>query len=80
MPVFEFKCEKCDTRFEILVKSSAAENSVTCPACRAEKPKKLFSSFSAKTSSPDYKYDGCADGSCGMNPAPGCAAGMCGLN
>ncbi|MCF8307074.1 MAG: zinc ribbon domain-containing protein [Ignavibacteriales bacterium] len=81
MPVFEYKCSDCDTKFDYLHKSSVKIDDVNCPKCNSTNNKKLLSSFSASVSS-GYSYSGgCSDGSCSV-PAPtgGCASGLCGLN
>lgn len=41
MPIYEFECEECGERFEELV---AAQGSAACPACGAERTRRLFSS------------------------------------
>jgi putative FmdB family regulatory protein len=81
MPIFEYKCSDCETKFDFLHKSITNIESVNCPSCGSENNKKLLSTFSASTSSA-ADFGGCADGSCGIPamPAGGCASGMCGLN
>lgn len=84
MPLYEYKCSDCKSKFEVLHKSTLSLEEVTCPKCDSTKNKKLFSSFSASISSgSDHLSGGCSDGSCGMSDsseAGGCATGMCGLN
>lgn len=82
MPLFEYKCNDCSQKFEVLVKSSAHEKEVTCPSCKSVNHKKLFSSFSASVSgSATASFGGCSDGSCGIpSSSSGCSSGMCGLN
>ncbi len=82
MPVFEYKCTDCNNKFEVLHKSSANQEEVTCPSCNSLKNKKLFSAFSASVESTSFSGGSCAAGNCGI-PEPsggGCASGMCGLN
>jgi putative FmdB family regulatory protein len=80
MPIFEYKCNDCNKKFEVLHKSSANLEEVVCPDCQSKNYKKLLSSFSASTGSSSYESgQSCQDGSCGM-PYGGCANGMCGLN
>jgi putative FmdB family regulatory protein len=43
MPIYEFECEECGTRFEELV---AAGGTVPCPACGAERTRRLYSAVS----------------------------------
>ena len=79
MPLFEYKCSKCNAKFEVLHKSINNIEKVECPQCHSAEINKLLSSFSAagfgKTGS-DYSSsaDSCETGSCG------CSSGYCGLN
>jgi len=81
MPIFEYRCSKCNTKFEVLHKSSQSGEEVTCPNCNSNNNKKLLSAFSASISG-SSGYSGfsrsdapsCSDGSCG------CSSGMCGLD
>ncbi|TMK58792.1 MAG: zinc ribbon domain-containing protein [Actinobacteria bacterium] len=43
MPIYEFECEQCGTRFEELV---AADGSAACPSCGAARARRLFSPVS----------------------------------
>ena len=82
MPIFEYRCEDCNTKYEVLHKSSQNIEDVTCPKCNSKNNKKLLSSFSASmgSSSSFSAGDSCASGTCGL-PAPGgCTSGTCGLN
>lgn len=81
MPIFEYKCEDCNTKYEVLHKSTANLSEVTCPNCNSTKSKKLLSTFSASVneSSSSSFNDSCASGSCGL-PSGGCSTGMCGIN
>lgn len=45
MPIYEYRCNKCNAVFEKLVKNSA-ENPEHCPKCGATQLKKMFSTFS----------------------------------
>ena len=72
MPIFEYQCRDCGTRFEKIL-GSAAVNSVTCKQCASPHVDKLLSTFavsgSLKTFSPE-------PGPCGACGAP--RRGMCG--
>ena len=81
MPIFEYKCNDCSKKFEVLHKSSINLEEVICPECHSQNHKKLFSSFSASTDSSSFESgSSCQDGSCSMQSIGGCANGMCGLN
>jgi len=80
MPVFEYLCNECKTKYEIYHKSSSNPEEVQCPKCQSKDHKKLLSSFSATVTSESSSFGGCADGSCGLPAGGGCASGMCGLN
>lgn len=81
MPVFEYQCQECKSKFDVFHKSQSNNDEVTCPNCSSNKIKKLFSTFSAAvTNSGSDSYGGRSDGSCGVPNSGGCASGMCGLN
>jgi putative FmdB family regulatory protein len=80
MPVFEYKCSKCDVKFEILHKSAVKQEEVSCPACDSNSVRKLFSSFSPSVHSHSHESP-CANGNCNVpSPGFGCSGGSCGLN
>ncbi len=84
MPLYEYKCLKCNNKFEVLHKSSDNMANVTCPECHSSNSKKLFSTFSAAVSSgSDFSAGSCASGNCSIpegNYSGGCSSGLCGLN
>ena len=43
MPVYEYRCAKCDREFEVLVRSGRER--IACPKCRSKKVKKRYSVF-----------------------------------
>jgi putative FmdB family regulatory protein len=78
MPLFEYQCKSCNTKYEVLHKSTEKTEDVTCPECRSKESKKLLSSFSASMGT--SSSGGCASGNCDMPYGGGCQSGMCGLN
>lgn len=83
MPIYEYRCSDCETKFEILHKSTLNQKDVSCPECNSIKNEKLFSSFSAAFNSSPGDVNSCASGSCEIpdrNLSGGCASGMCGLD
>ncbi|MBN2571377.1 MAG: zinc ribbon domain-containing protein [Ignavibacteriales bacterium] len=77
MPIFEYKCKDCNTKFEVLHKSSVNQEEIMCPNCNSKNSQKLFSKFSSSTES---SGSSCESGSCGIPTYPSCSNGMCGLN
>ncbi|MCX7765608.1 MAG: zinc ribbon domain-containing protein [Candidatus Sumerlaeia bacterium] len=43
MPIFEYKCQKCNHIFEDLIRSEAEARAVVCPCCGSDQVKKLIS-------------------------------------
>ncbi|MBM4171506.1 MAG: zinc ribbon domain-containing protein [Ignavibacteria bacterium] len=82
MPIFEYKCNDCGKKFDVLHKSTTNLEEVNCPDCQSKNHKKLLSSFSASVgnSSSFSGTPSCSDGSCGIPSYSGCASGTCGLN
>jgi putative FmdB family regulatory protein len=64
VPIFEYRCLKCDHEFERLVRSSS--ESVECPACASPRVDKLFSAASTPRSvAPAASFQGGGGGCCG---------------
>jgi putative FmdB family regulatory protein len=80
MPIYEYKCSECNTKFEVLHKSTAKQDDVICPTCNSVKNKKLFSSFCSSINSESSVSSGeCSTGQCSA-PLSSCSPGLCGLN
>ena len=69
MPIFEYACNQCHHRFEVLVRSS---QSVNCPKCQSENLRRLLSVFNSTTASATPQSfcppQGCG-GCCGGDPS-----------
>ncbi|MDD5557201.1 MAG: zinc ribbon domain-containing protein [bacterium] len=75
MPIFEYRCAKCDRVFEALARR-AGDAAPPCPQCGSGKVARLFSRFgfvSGTVSRASVSGAGC--GSC--RPSPG-SCGTCG--
>jgi putative FmdB family regulatory protein len=73
MPIYEYKCEKCETRFEKLVRRTGDEEQLSCPSCGEHHLSQQYSTFSARADGPAAEAPGCPGGMC-RTP------GMCGMN
>jgi len=65
MPIFEYKCQDCGTKFEKLVRRSE-EDGLACPACGERHLAREFSTFAAPS-----------NGGTKASEGPSCAGGMC---
>jgi putative FmdB family regulatory protein len=75
MPIYEYLCEDCGTKFEKLVRRAAQASEVECPSCGQNHLKPQLSTFAAHANGSPKTADGpvCPSGQC-SNP------GMCGMN
>jgi len=46
MPIYEYQCEECGEKFELLVRSSSRKGTIECPECGSERVHKAISLFS----------------------------------
>jgi len=73
MPIYEYRCDDCGSKFEKLVRSSDADG-LACPSCGEKHLTQQLSTFAAQVGggkSSDAPV--CPSGQC-SNP------GMCGMN
>jgi len=47
MPLYEYRCQKCGKKFELLRRMSDADRYLECPECRSAEVERLLSTFSA---------------------------------
>lgn len=79
MPIFEYSCDDCGTKFEKLVRRSAEADAVRCPGCGQDHLTTQYSTFAAHAgaSKSDSAPMDCGAGACGGGM---CQGGMCGMN
>jgi putative FmdB family regulatory protein len=75
MPIYEYRCEDCGTKFEKLVRRASDAPAVECPSCGQKHLKQEFSTFAAHANGSSKAKDMpvCPSGRC-SNPE------MCGFN
>lgn len=66
MPLYEYHCDGCDNRFEILQRIGEGPEGLSCPECGEEQLGKLFSTFASA---------GTDKSTPSMAPAGGCCQG-----
>jgi putative FmdB family regulatory protein len=54
MPVYEFRCTKCEHVFEVMGSYAEREKAQTCPRCSSTEVKQAISLFSAKPPSGSF--------------------------
>ena len=64
MPIFEYRCDDCGTKFEKLVRRSSDE--IACPSCGENHLKQELSTFAAH-----------GGGQPAERAMPSCGGGMC---
>lgn len=68
MPIHEYTCKACETKFEKLHRTFAEEK-VKCPECGSTKTTRELSSFAVQTPAPAT--------SCPMAQSGACSGGNC---
>ncbi len=77
MPIYEFKCAKCNDLFEILVRNQEEEAALHCPKCQSTEFERVISATrhamgDAKGQSGAQAVSrNCASGSCTTYTIPG---------
>ncbi len=75
MPIYEYKCDDCGSRFEKLIRRSSDASELECPSCGQKRLTQELSTFAAHANGGGKSADMpvCPSGRC-SNP------GMCGMN
>ncbi|MFB3884004.1 MAG: zinc ribbon domain-containing protein [Thermodesulfobacteriota bacterium] len=63
MPIYEYRCRKCEKIFEKIQKMAEEGKSLKCPYCGEGKPEKILSGFSSSKGSESSSPCGPAGGS-----------------
>jgi len=76
MPIYEYRCEGCEHRFETLVRGAEAPS---CPTCGSQTLAREFSTFAVSTGGGSSAMRSTAPGPCGSCGDPR-GPGSCSLN
>jgi len=78
MPLYEFKCLKCQAYFEMLVMNKDEEVELKCPECKSEEFERIISATnfamgesSASSNKSSATTRTCSSGSCTTYDIPG---------
>lgn len=70
MPIFEYRCKECSTRFEELEIGHRREEP-HCPGCSSEAVEKVYSTFAAQGGKANGESFSESPGMCGACGGPG---------
>jgi putative FmdB family regulatory protein len=71
MPIYEYRCDACEGRFEVLTSFSERDGGQVCPSCESTRTRVQVSSFAAIGAGnelsplPMASSGGCCGGACG---------------
>jgi putative FmdB family regulatory protein len=68
MPIYEYRCRKCNHEFECLVLRS--DDPISCPECEADKVERMMSACS-------FKSSGTYSSSAGSSACTSCVSKNC---
>src|SRR5439155_16787257 len=89
MPIYEYRCESCSEKFEVLTRFADRDKSQACPSCESMKTRVMVSRFafaggadslqSLDFGGGETSGGGCCGGSCGScgtspNERPSCSS------
>lgn len=76
MPIYEYRCNKCDSQFEDMRPMSERDDKAECPECGSDDTRRVMSSFAVGQSSTmdASKYPGPPE------TAGSCPTGTCSLS
>ncbi len=74
MPIYEYRCAECASRFEKLIRRELDETALVCPKCGSTLLDREYSTFAAHggASSAAKAEPGCGDLSCPNRNVCGC--------
>ncbi len=72
MPIYEYVCSSCNTKFEVMRPMSQADSPAACEHCHSKKTRRALSRFSASSGGKPVSGTAAAGG-CGS-----CSGGNCG--
>jgi putative FmdB family regulatory protein len=72
MPIYEYRCDSCEKKFDVLTRFAERDSAQACPECESTRTRVLVSSFAMAGGGPEAADlapreggGGCCGGSCG---------------
>jgi putative FmdB family regulatory protein len=78
MPLYEYRCDDCHTRFELLVSFANADNGIVCQKCHSERVHRLVSVFATARGEDSMDFSGAMGDTDFGGDGGGCCGGSCG--
>jgi putative FmdB family regulatory protein len=78
MPIYEYRCESCSEKFDVLTRFAERDEAQMCPACESTKTRVLVSSFAFAGADDSSSSVDFAGGESAGQSAGGCCGGSCG--
>jgi len=60
MPIYEYRCPKCNHKFEVFQSLGSSNDSLNCPICGEAKPNRMFSVFGSAGINSSVSSSGCS--------------------
>lgn len=73
MPIYEYRCQGCQAKFELRRGFGQADDPATCPNCQGDQVRRLLSVFAAYSKG----ADGAPAKSVGGSSCGSCSSGSC---
>src|SRR5438132_11404808 len=74
MPIYEYRCESCAGKFEVLTRFAERDSAQACPSCESTRTRVLVSSFAVSGGEAGSSLD---FGSEQTSGGGGCCGGAC---
>jgi len=78
MPIYEYRCESCAGKFEVLTRFAERDKAQVCPTCESTRTRVLVSSFAfagtGESSMSDFTSEAGGGGGCGCGGACSCGS------
>jgi putative FmdB family regulatory protein len=78
MPIYEYVCDECKTRYERIV--TASNGKAECPKCGSKRSTIQFSTFAARTGNGASASSNASDESASSASGCGCTPHSCGCH
>lgn len=80
MPIYDYRCEECKTRYEVFHKVREDVSDIQCPHCQSRNHKKMMSVPAAAVIGSGSSSGESFGGTCDNAGGCGCSGGSCGMN